>query len=113
MFALWRRGRRLVRRDSTHPTLFSDSPWYQTDVCMRLSSQLGEEGFLPSEHGATIIEEDRRVGAILPSSDDRQPVQAAWHGRNILPILRLGEMPGTPAAKVKPIHLEASLTGGR
>ncbi len=32
---------------------FSDSPWYQADVGMRLSSQFGEEGFLPSEHGAT------------------------------------------------------------
>src|SRR5271165_2485120 len=62
-----------MTRVATAPTAvpcrsrFSDSPWYQADVGMRLSSQFGEEGFLPSEHGATIIEEDRRVGAILRS----------------------------------------------
>jgi hypothetical protein len=63
----------------------SDSPWYQADVGMRLSSQLGEEGFLP----------------------------AAWHGRDILPILRFDETLGTPAAQAKLMVLEHYLTEGR
>src|SRR5208282_2331861 len=48
-----------MARVATAPTAapcrsrFSDSPWYQADVGMRLSSQFGKEGFLPSEHGAT------------------------------------------------------------
>jgi len=46
-------------RVATAPTVapcrsrFRDSPWYQADVGTRLSPQFGEEGFLPSEHGAT------------------------------------------------------------
>jgi hypothetical protein len=34
---------------------FNDSPWYQTDVGTRLSSQLGEEGFLPPNMARQIM----------------------------------------------------------
>ena len=46
---------------------------------------MGEEGFLP----------------------------AAWHGRDILPILRFDETLGTPAAQAKLMVLEHYLTEGR
>jgi len=40
-------------------------------------------------------------------------MHAAWHSRNILPILRFGETPGTPAAQAKLMVLERYLIEGR
>jgi hypothetical protein len=70
---------------------FSDSPRYQRDVGMRLSSQFGEEGFLPSEHGAIIHEywpclrfAGRRI--VTPPG-----------GRDILPVLSSARLLGSGA----------------